>query len=193
MVASPIDHRHERLRRAASAVQHDINNAMMVLSSNLDMLTRSVAEGAPRRQLDRAKQAMQRLEDTMRGFLDAARRPTPDALPISPVVAIQGLLPLLRTVLGARHGLEVALPPRSAAVQLDRARLEVALVALAQEAMEAVPAGARLTLELVDTGAAVTMTLTVPDPLPAELYDLLRAAGPLEVAPGRLVVTWPVA
>lgn len=192
--------RHERLRLSAPAVQHDINNAMMVLASNLELLGRSVAEGAPRRQLDRALEAVRRLEDTMRSFLDAARRPLGDQALISPALALKQVLPLLRVALGARSGIDATVAEGVWQVRLDRARLDLALLVLAQEASAVLPPGARLgvTLENRAAGAEVALTLALPEgtaPL-AQAPALLEAAlaatgGRVERQGATTVLLWP--
>ncbi|WP_270939361.1 histidine kinase dimerization/phospho-acceptor domain-containing protein, partial [Falsiroseomonas oryzae] len=126
--------RHDRLRRTAPAVQHEVNNALMVLASNLELLGRSAAEGAPRRQLDRAMEAMRRLDQTVRGFLDAARREAEDPAAVSPAAAVAQVLPLLRVALGGRFGFELEPADGVWTARLDRGRLDLALLSLARDA-----------------------------------------------------------
>jgi signal transduction histidine kinase len=155
--------RHEHLRRAAPAVQHEVNNALMVLGSNLELLARAATEAAPRRQLERALEAVRRLDETVRGFLDAARRDASEFCEESPVVVLAQLLPLLRVALGPRLGFEMA--PGGAAlpkVRLDRARLELALLCLAGDAARRMAPGARIVARGEARGAAA-LVLALPD------------------------------
>lgn len=182
--------RHDRLRRIAPAVQHDINNAMMVLASNLELLGRSVADGAPRRQLDRCIEASKRLDATMRGFLDAARRPVEEATRASPAQALRQVMPLLQVAAGARHGVDATLGEGIPEVALDRARLDLALLALVQDAVPTLPQGARIGLAVTKRGDAVALAVTLPDGVAPSvralelLEDACEAAGAaLEAGP----------
>lgn len=192
--ANPVAARHDRLRRLAPAVQHEINNAMMVLTANLDLLARSVgdADGAPRRQLDRAVQASRRLDESMRGFLDCARREVAEPVRLSPATVLHQLLPLLRLALGARPGAEVTAPEHPVAVRLDRAALEMALLAVAQDAAGRIPPGSRLLAEVREREAEVELALTQPQGISGIPLALLRGCcARLELRPDGCVLAWP--
>ncbi len=188
--------RHEGLRQAAPAVQHEVNNALMVLASNLDMLARTAAEGPPARQVARAQEALRRLDETIRGYLEAARRPVEDPASAAPGEVLAQLLPLLRAVLGARHGFElengVATPP----ARLDRARLDLALLALAREAAGRMAPGARILARIEPREGEVALRLTLPEgAMPeGEAARLLAEAargGRVEAVRGGLALVWP--
>jgi signal transduction histidine kinase len=185
--------RHDRLRRIAPAVQHEINNAQMVLASNLELLGRSVADGAPRRQLDRCIEAAKRLDETMRGFLDAARRPVEEPTRASPAQALRQLLPLLRVAAGARHGVDLTLAEGVPEVALDRARLDLALLALVQDAVPGLPQGTRIGLSVEKREGAVAVVATLPEGLAVSdramaLLAEAASGGMLEAGP---VLSWP--
>ncbi|MGG5889831.1 hypothetical protein ACLF3G_22080 [Falsiroseomonas sp. HC035] len=183
--------RLDRLRRVAPAVQHEVNNAMMVLAANLDLLSRSVGEGAPTRQLDRAVQASKRLEETIRGYLDAARRQVAEPTLISLVQVMRHSLPLLRVALGARHGAELTTPEKLSPVSLDRAALEVALLAVAQDAVGRMPNGTRLGVTLRESEAEVELELTLPEGVgPVALAQLEACCGRLQVFGNGCVLAW---
>lgn len=191
----PATLRHDRLRRVAPAVQHEVNNAMMVLAANLDLLTRVVgeAEGAPKRQLDRAIQASRRLEETIRGFLDVARREAVEPASVCPAEVMSQLLPLLRVALGARLGAELTAPARPVAVRMDRAALELALLAVAQEAVGRLPPGSRLRAEIRHAGTEVELVLSLPEGVGEAPLRLLRdCCTRLEALPDGCVLAWVV-
>lgn len=193
--------RHDRLRRTAPAVQHEINNALMVLSSNLELLGRHAVEGAPRRQLDRALEAMRRLETTVRGYLDAARREAEDPAAIGPEVAVRQALPLLRVVLGNRFAFDLEAPEKGLpAVQLDRGRLDLALLCLVRDAAGRMAHGARILARGEDRGTEVALALDLPEGAApeGETARLLAAAaeatgGRIETSPAGVVLAWPKA
>jgi signal transduction histidine kinase len=180
------------LRRAAPAVQHEVNNAMMVLAANLDLLSRSVGEGAPSRQLDRAVQASRRLEETIRGYLDVARRPVADPSVVSLIQVVRQALPLLRVALGARHGAELTAPERLTPIALDRSALELALLAVAQEAVGRMPNGTRLGVALRESETEVELELTLPEGVGAVALAQLEACCAQVHALGNgCVLAWP--
>lgn len=190
--------RQEHLRHTAPAVQHEVNNALMVLTSNLDLLGRFAPQGAPRRQLDRAQEALRRLDETVRSFLDAARRPVeePVAVPVAEVVV--QVAPLLRAVLGARHGLDLEAAEGTPPVALDRARLELALLVLAREASGRMAQGARIRARVEPRPGEVALRLmlpegAMPDGEAARLVMEAARGGRVEAAEGGLALVWPVA
>lgn len=191
--------RHDRLRRTAPAVQHEVNNALMVLTSNLELLGRTAVEGPPRRQLDRALEATRRLDQTMRGFLDAARREVEDPAAASPLAAVSQALPLLRVALGARFGFDLAAGEGVWPARLDRARLDLALLALVRDAAARMAAGARIGAHAENRGEAeVALVLALPpgaEPQGETLGLVTGAAtatgGRIEPAEGGLALVWP--
>ena len=192
----PALERQDRLRRVAPAVQHEINNAMMVLAANLDLLARSVgtADAPPQRQLERAVQASRRLEEVMRGFLDCARREAAEMAPLSPATVLRQMLPLLKVALGARLGVEMTAPDRLLAVPLDRAALEMALLAVAQEGVTRMPQGSQMLAEVRETAAGVELALTLPTGVGEAPLALLRGCCAwLETRADGCVLGWPKA
>jgi signal transduction histidine kinase len=191
--------RHDRLRRTAPAVQHEVNNALMVLASNLELLGRTAAEGPPRRQLDRAQEAMRRLDETVRGFLDAARREAEERAALSPGVALKQMAPLLRVALGARYGFDHDPGQEVWEAELDRARLDLALLALVRDAVGRMANGSRIAARAENRPPAeVALVLTLPagaEPA-GEAADLLAGAatatgGRLERLADGLALVWP--
>ena len=187
--------RHEELRRAAPIIQHEVNNALMVLASNLDLLGRGVADGAARRHLDRAMEAMRRLDQASRGFLDAARREAAEPAILPPQLAIQPALPLLRIVLGARFGFDLEAAEEVWPVALDRARLDLALLALLRDAAGRMAPGARIAARVENLPPAeVALRLSLPlgaEPVGEAARLLAAAGGRLERAADGVALVWP--
>ncbi len=189
--------RHDELRRAAPIVQHEVNNALMVLASNLELLGRGVADGAPRRQLDRATEAMRRLDQATRGFLDAARREAAEPAAMPPHLAIQPALPLLRVVLGARFGFELEAAADVWPAALDRARLDLGLLALLRDAAGRMAPGARIAARVENLPPAeVALRLSLPpgaapEGEAAQLLAAAVAGGRLERTADGVALVWP--
>jgi hypothetical protein len=194
--------RHDLLRRTAPAVQHEVNNALMVLTSNLELLGRTAVEGAPRRHLDRATQALRRLDETVRGFLDAARRQAEDSGEEVPTDCVAQVLPLLRVALGARFGIDFEKPEKGTlpAIGLDRARLDLGLLWLARDAAARMQLGARIAIrgEVLPESGEVALLLDLPAGAgPSEETSRLLAdaaaagGGRLEAGEGGIALVWP--
>lgn len=187
--------RQDALRRIAPAIQHEVNNALMVLASNLDLLGRGVAEGAPRRQLDRATEAMRRLDVAVRGFLDAARHAAGETAAVAPSVAVTQLLPLLRVTLGARFGFDVEMAEGIWPASLDRARFDLALLALVRDAAGRMAPGARIAAWVENRPPSeVALHLVLPEgarPEGEAAQLLAEAAGRIEATETGIALVWP--
>ena len=189
--------RQDALRHIAPAIQHEVNNVLMVLASNLELLGRSALEGAPRRQLDRATEAMRRLDQAMRGFLDAARRSAGEPAAVAPSLAMAQALPLLRVALGARFGFELEPAEGIWPAALDRARLDLALLALVRDAASRMAPGARITARAENRPpGSVALLLHLPEGArpegeAAHLLAEAAAGGRLEATAEGLTLIWP--
>ncbi len=189
--------RQDALRHIAPAIQHEVNNALMVLASNLELLGRSALEGAPRRQLDRATEAMRRLDQAVRGFLDAARRSAGEPAAVVPSLAVAQALPLLRVALGARFGFDLEPAEGIWPAALDRGRLDLALLALVRDAAPRMAPGARITARAENRppgGVALLLDLPPgarPDGQAAHLLAEAAAGGRMEATAKGLALIWP--
>jgi len=189
--------RQDALRHIAPAIQHEVNNALMVLASNLELLGRSALEGAPRRQLDRATEAMRRLDQAVRGFLDAARRSAGEPAAVAPSLAVAQALPLLRVAFGARFGFDLEPSEGIWPAALDRARLDLALLALVRDAAARMAPGARITARAENRPpSSVALLLHLPEGArpqgeAAQLLAEAAAGGRIESTAEGLALIWP--
>ncbi len=164
----------QALHRAAGMLRHDANNAMMVLASNLELLARTAATEAARRQVRRAEEAAARLDALLRATLGMlGREPGVEAL--APHLVVREMLPVLRAVLGSRTPVELEgeAPP----VPLDCAALEGALLRLALAAAGQADPGAALRLVVSGVSGEAVLVATPPAGSP------IRFAWPLATAP----------
>jgi signal transduction histidine kinase len=174
-----------------------VNNALLVLASNLELLGRSALEGAPRRQLDRATEAMRRLDQAVRGFLDAARRSAGEPAAFAPSIAVAQALPLLRVALGARLGFELEPAEGIWPAALDRARLDLALLALVRDAASRMAPGARITARAENRPpGSVALLLDLPEGArpggdAAHLLAEAAVGGRMEATAEGLALIWP--
>jgi hypothetical protein len=149
----------EPLHRAAGKLRHDANNAMMVLASNLELLARTAATDAARRQVGRAEEAATRLDALLRATLGMLGR-APGAEAQAPLPLLREVLPVLRAVLGTRTPVELEgeAPP----ALIDRAVAEAALLRLALAVAGQGEAGAALRLVLSREAGEAVLVATPP-------------------------------
>ena len=159
--------RVEALGRLTGGVAHDFNNLLGVISNSAHLLQRHA--DTPEMQVPvstvlRAVDAGSRLTQHLLRF--AGQRPVrPRA------VALGRYLPelqeLLASVLGRHFEISVEVEAATRAVHVDTSELELALINLALNARDAMPAGGRLRLHACNARAADT------EGLPAQDYVLI--------------------
>jgi two-component system NtrC family sensor kinase len=138
--------RMEAMGQLTGGVAHDFNNLLMVVSGNLQILRRREGMEAHERQLDAMAQAVQRGTTLTRHLLAFSRRQalTPSAIDLDE--AMPALCELLSHSLRENMRLSCHVAPGTWPVQADRAELELALLNIAVNARDAMPAGGTLTV-----------------------------------------------
>jgi signal transduction histidine kinase len=142
----------EALGQLTGGIAHDVNNLLTVILGNLEMLALSAEErgeaGAPDFDLAQAGlRAGANASQLMRRLLAFSRRQ-----PLSPQTVDVGALltalePLLRRSVGETAVLGIGIPAGLWRVLVDPAELENALINLAINARDAMPAGGQLNIE----------------------------------------------
>ncbi len=139
--------RVEAIGHLAGGIAHDTRNALLVMSAGLKELragSRSHEEQIVLADLDRA---VSNLTHTAQQLLSLARRPPAAVRPVTLAAVVAPFVSALRRVIPA--DVEIRMEGRAdAPVLLDPARLEQALLNLALNARDAMPAGGVLTLRL---------------------------------------------
>ena len=162
----------EAVGELTGGIAHDFNNLLTVIIGNLDTLRRQTGdqdEGA-RVRLDAALAAAGRAASLTERLLAFARRQTLEPKVIDANRLVTGMDDLLRRALGPQVVLETVLAAGPWHVHADPNQLENALLNLAINARDAMPAGGRLTIETAN----------------AEL-DTAYAAAHVDVVPGQYV------
>lgn len=134
-------HRRETLAMLTAGVAHDFNNLLAVISNSLHIQNLRHPERAAEPQNAAMRRAIQSGTRLTRQLLSFTRRQT-----LRPeVIDLQTWLPeleeLLRTTVGSRIQLSVAVTPLIPPVLVDAAELELALVNLAVNSKHAQPGG----------------------------------------------------
>jgi signal transduction histidine kinase/CheY-like chemotaxis protein len=128
-------------------VAHDFNNLLTVMVGNLDLLEPKVADRPDLGPLVTAMQhAAKRGEHLIAQLLAFSRQQTlrPETLDINGL--IRRFEPLIRSAVGKNIEVETHLSPELWPCTIDAVQLETALLNLATNARDAMPAGGRLTI-----------------------------------------------
>ena len=140
----------EAVGRLAGGIAHDFNNHLTAISSNVELLKRRLPGGgtpALERLADSAMQGVRRAAALSQRLLAFCRQQTPDPEPLDVGRIVAGMLDLLRRTLGEKIEIEAPAPVMLWLTRVDAHQLESALLALAANARDAMPAGGRLTIE----------------------------------------------
>lgn len=136
----------EALGQLTGGVAHDFNNVLQGIVSCLAVLDPTVPDGTPRHLFNAANRSIERGARLTQSLLSFARRQTlmPEATDLGDL--LNGMSSLLERSLGGLIGVTIEVPPGLPAALIDRAQLESAILNLAINARDAMPAGGRLSL-----------------------------------------------
>jgi len=141
------------LKQVESALSHDLNNLLQVIMGNLELLKRrgelvpEIVEAA----LTATKHASA-MADRL-GAIGRLRRQEPRALDLNRLLV--ELAPLIERTVGDAIRVELKLDSNLREVMADPHCLQLALVELATNARNAMPAGGRLSIVTQDAGSGL--------------------------------------
>jgi signal transduction histidine kinase/CheY-like chemotaxis protein len=151
--------RLEGLGRLAGGVAHDLNNLLSPILGNAVLALERAPEPELRRDLEDIREAAQRARLLTQQLLAFGRKQVLSLEPLDPSEAVDGIVSMVRRLVGdgveVRAELERSLP----AIRADRGQLGAALLNLAANARDAMPGGGVLRIatapaELDGAGAA---------------------------------------
>ena len=132
-----------------AAVAHGLGNPLAAIRASAQVALLD-AEGPVREQLRQIVADTDRLRDRMRALLDLGRPVEPRSVPTALDAAVRSAMALVRDRSAAQGvRIDVDVPSDLAKVRLDPARFEEALLCLAGNALDAMPAGGALRLTVV--------------------------------------------
>ena len=132
-----------------AAVAHGLGNPLAAIRASAQVALLD-AEGPVREQLRQIVADTDRLRDRMRALLDLGRPVEPRSVPTALDAAVRSAMALVRDRSAAQGvRVDVDVPSDLAKVRLDPARFEEALLCLAGNALDAMPAGGALRLTAV--------------------------------------------
>jgi two-component system NtrC family sensor kinase len=134
----------ETLAQLTGGVAHDFNNLLAIVSSSLHVHRHLHPELAEERHLLAMGRAVQSGTRLTRQLLSFSRRQALRPETVDLRAWLPGAEGLLRSTLGARIDMEIAVEPDTRPVRVDLAELELSLINLALNAKHAMPGGGRL-------------------------------------------------
>ena len=140
----------ESVGQLTGGVAHDFNNLLTVVIGSLDSALGRV-QGDARPLIDSALRAAERGATLISQMLAFSRRQTlvPEALDLNDLAV--GMDDLLRRTLGEQIEIEMRLQPELWPTLADKGQVENALLNLAINSRDAMPAGGKLTIETADS------------------------------------------
>jgi PAS domain S-box-containing protein len=140
----------QAIGQLAGGVAHDFNNLLTAIIGYADWLERDMA-GDPRAdQIHEIQRAAERAADLTRQLLAFSRRHVVQASSIDLSRLVQGLLPMLRRLIGSRIEIVDATSALASPVVGDRSQVEQVIVNLVLNARDAMPGGGRVTIRTTD-------------------------------------------
>jgi signal transduction histidine kinase/CheY-like chemotaxis protein len=148
----------EAIGRLTGGVAHDFNNLLQVIFGNLDSLHRRSGEigseplgNEMRRLTDAAIRGAERAAALTQRLLAFSRQQPLDPKPIDANRLVAGMSDLLRRSLGESIAVETVTAGGLWRAAIDANQLENAILNLAVNARDAMPAGGKLTIETANT------------------------------------------
>jgi two-component system, cell cycle sensor histidine kinase and response regulator CckA len=137
----------EAVGRLAGGVAHDFNNLLTIIMGNLELLDTDALDYRERGEIvQEARDAATRAAALTRQLLTFSRRQPARPEPVDLNEVVDGLVGLLRRLLGERVTIRTALAPSPVVVRVDRGHVEQVLMNLAVNARDAMPGGGTVTL-----------------------------------------------
>ena len=160
----------EAVGQLTGGVAHDFNNLLTVIIGGLDTLKRSGPGEAVRRTraLDMALHAAERAASLTSRLLAFSRRQPLQPTPTDLNILVRNMTELLHRTLGEAVELEGVLAPRLWQAEVDQNQLESAILNLAVNARDAMPAGGKLTIATENTHLDAAYSATDAEVLPGQ-------------------------
>jgi CheY-like chemotaxis protein len=141
----------EAVGRVAGGVAHGFNNLLSVVMGHSELLLTALDADDPLREnAEEIRSASQRAADLTRQLLALGRRQLLHPRIVDPNAMVSRVAGRLRALVPENIGVSTRLAPDVGRVEADPAHLEQAIVNLALNARDAMPAGGQLVLETRD-------------------------------------------
>jgi PAS domain S-box-containing protein len=140
----------EALGQLTGGVAHDFNNLLMIVGGYAQMLKKHAADPRSARAIEAIQSAVSRGESLTRQLLSFSRRQPLNPVVVHPAEAVEAIRDVL---LGSTHvniALAIDIPQHTWPICVDRSEFALALVNIAINARDAMPAGGGLTISSVN-------------------------------------------
>jgi len=160
----------EAVGQLTGGIAHDFNNLLMAVLSSLDLATKRLPPGTEvSRWLANATEGARRGVTLTQRLLAFARRQTLEFRPVDLTRLVGDMTELLQRSLGTTIHIETRFEDNLPLVRTDAVQLETAILNLAVNARDAMPAGGRLTI-------AAELATPTADELPPGRYVRLSVS-----------------
>ena len=163
----------ESIGRLAGGVAHDFNNMLTAILGNTEMAQLGVADHSPLRDhLDQIESAARRSADLTRQLLAFARKQTVAPRVVELNAAVEGMLKMLRRLIGEDIELVWRPAPGGPMIRIDPSQLDQIVANLCVNARDAIGGVGRITLETDTVVFDAAQCAHYPDAVPGD-YVLL--------------------
>ena len=160
----------EAVGQLTGGIAHDFNNLLTVIMGSLEALERRLHSGRldVTKFIETARRGAERAADLVQRLLTFARRQPLEPRPVQPNRLVASVAGWVRRGLSESITLETLLAPGAWWISADQSQLESAILNLALNARDAMPAGGRLTIETANTLLDGAYARANPDVAPGE-------------------------
>jgi two-component system cell cycle sensor histidine kinase/response regulator CckA len=147
----------EAIGRLAGGISHDLNNALTIIIGYAELAVSALGENDPvREDVEQIRRAAERAESITRQLLAFSRKQWLEPRIFQVSDAVEDLGRMLDRLVGPRIELATVVDDNLPPIYGDRGQIEQAIVNLAVNACDAMPAGGKITLRasVVDADAA---------------------------------------
>ena len=166
----------EALGQLSGGIAHDFNNMLAVVLAGVNLLRRRIAKATPGAGeiLDEVDEAAQRATRLVKRLQAFSRNQPLSPQTVAPDALLESLHPLIARALGETIALRCAPGCGGWAIEVDPIQLESAILNVALNARDAMPAGGHFTIETAPlTVPGVAQAHDLPERLPAGDYVVL--------------------
>jgi len=141
--------RLEAVGQLAGGIAHDFNNILTAIRGYAELARRGLEEDESRRDdLDELIANADRAAALIRQLLAFSRRQVLEPQVLDPAAIVEGIVPMLRRLIGEQVELTTHTAPDLGSVKVDPSQLEQVIVNLAVNARDVMSDGGKLTIEL---------------------------------------------
>lgn len=162
----------EAVGQLTGGIAHDFNNLLLVITGNLELLEQELEDERQRALLKEAQDAADLGSKLTDQLLSFARRRHLDAQVLHVNKLVVGIADMLRRTLGEHIGLSTSLAGDLWHTRLDPGQFQSAIINMAVNARDAMPAGGKLILETRNAIIDEELVAVHPDLRPGDYVQL---------------------